>query len=519
MFEGKKAAAARETCGRAEGALRFGVPLAGETVEKASRPAPSGGAPGRLHSWLAIQAPQGRSAAQAAPDDSSSTEDHPSMARAAAEHGVRGAGSSLPHLSTIQRSFGRHDVGAVRAHLGASAREAARALNARAFTTGEDVAFAGAPDLHTAAHEAAHTVQQRAGVSLKSEVSQPGDPWERHADAVAERVARGASAEALLDQVARTPRSPPSGRTVIQRLPEESDYGFFDTTKYDKLGPPNAQDGVDIVLTFDPKPDKVDATKIGLVQTVNSRLGGNTAVLFPGQRDRLVTSGAGQGSRIDQSAKNKNPMYAAVAGGGANAKLSDTPTSSQYGQYGYHYKETRSSIYSGVAPEEVKHEKAILKDDPSLPDRGNDSGQTFETAALAIEGKQSGTYMGSVEWGWNVDASGKFSQLPVKLKSKGLPTTGFREAAKQWNNTSTEGNIQTIADPTNVYQDNDTYTLAFTVPKDTLVEVRAAAAIKDNVTYDKVTIKSGEKLGQKGRIKVSDLKDTGGGSPVIKLPI
>ncbi|MEO8841913.1 MAG: hypothetical protein ABI704_10110 [Kofleriaceae bacterium] len=60
--------------------------------------------------------------------------------------------------------------------------------------------FAESPDLHTAAHEAAHVVQQQAGVQLKGGIDGgKGDPYEQHADAVADSVVRGESAEGLLD--------------------------------------------------------------------------------------------------------------------------------------------------------------------------------------------------------------------------------------------------------------------------------------------------------------------------------
>ena len=82
---------------------------------------------------------------------------------------TEGAGGRLPHLDVIQRAFGAHDLGGVRAHTSAAAAEGAAALGARAFATGNDIAFASpTPDLHTAAHEAAHVVQQRAGVHLKN---------------------------------------------------------------------------------------------------------------------------------------------------------------------------------------------------------------------------------------------------------------------------------------------------------------------------------------------------------------
>jgi hypothetical protein len=105
----------------------------------------------------------------------------------------------MPFAAQIQRSFGRHDLSGLRAHTGSAAQEAAGEIGAEAYATGSDVAFAGTPDLHTAAHEAAHVVQQRSGVSLSGGVGAEGDVYERHADAVADRVVRGESAESLLD--------------------------------------------------------------------------------------------------------------------------------------------------------------------------------------------------------------------------------------------------------------------------------------------------------------------------------
>jgi LysM repeat protein len=64
------------------------------------------------------------------------------------------------------------------------------------------VAFAGAPSLHTAAHEAAHVVQQRGGVQLLGGVGAAGDEHEQHANAVADAVVTGGSAEGLLDAYA-----------------------------------------------------------------------------------------------------------------------------------------------------------------------------------------------------------------------------------------------------------------------------------------------------------------------------
>lgn len=140
------------------------------------------------------------------------THDAPAESQAIANAGIQGAHGALPYSSQIQALFGRHDIRGIAAHVG-DAAVAADALGARAYATGADVAFADAPDLHTAAHEAAHVVQQRSGVSLSSNMGAAGDPYERHADEVADRVVAGLSAQDLLDA------GPPSANAnpMIQR--------------------------------------------------------------------------------------------------------------------------------------------------------------------------------------------------------------------------------------------------------------------------------------------------------------
>lgn len=126
-----------------------------------------------------------------------------------ARSGVQGSGGALPHLDRIQKSFGRHDVSQVQAYRGANAAQASRSIGAEAYAMGDRVAFAqSSPSLHTAAHEAAHTIQQRSGLRLEKGVGQVGDPYERHADAVADRVVQGKSAEDLLDRFQQTAHPP-----------------------------------------------------------------------------------------------------------------------------------------------------------------------------------------------------------------------------------------------------------------------------------------------------------------------
>ena len=122
-----------------------------------------------------------------------------------------------PMCETIQRLFGRHDISGIEAHVGGPAAAASRAIGAEAYATGHHVAFASSPSLHTAAHEAAHVVQQRGGVQLKGGVGESGDAHEQNANAVADAVVQGKSAEALLDAYAGGGGSP-----AVQRKPDDA---------------------------------------------------------------------------------------------------------------------------------------------------------------------------------------------------------------------------------------------------------------------------------------------------------
>ena len=153
--------------------------------------------------------------ARGAPDTG---EDREGVHQAAAA-GISGASGPLPFAAEVQRSFGHHDVAGIQAHTDGAAAEGTRAMGAEAFATGDRVAFAGAPSLFTAAHEAAHVVQQRAGVSVDGGVGQAGDRHEQHADQVAGRVVAGQSAVDLLDLVARPAAT--STQTAVQRRVED----------------------------------------------------------------------------------------------------------------------------------------------------------------------------------------------------------------------------------------------------------------------------------------------------------
>src|SRR5688572_11387915 len=54
-----------------------------------------------------------------------------------AQRGVAGASDALPHGDVIQASFAHHDVSHVRAAVGGAGGDAAQAIGARAYATGD----------------------------------------------------------------------------------------------------------------------------------------------------------------------------------------------------------------------------------------------------------------------------------------------------------------------------------------------------------------------------------------------
>lgn len=113
---------------------------------------------------------------------------------------LRGPGRPLdPAIRTDMEARFETDFSDVRLHTDHAARESAAALGARAYTSGSHVVVGeGGADRHTLAHELTHVIQQRSGPVAGTDrgdgvrVSDPGDRFEREAEAEATRVLGGA---------------------------------------------------------------------------------------------------------------------------------------------------------------------------------------------------------------------------------------------------------------------------------------------------------------------------------------
>jgi hypothetical protein len=425
----------------------------------------------------------------------------------AAQRGVAGSSQALPHLDQIQASFGRHSVSGVAAHVGGPATEANEQIGASAYAVGNAVAFASAPDLHTAAHEAAHVVQQRAGVHLKGGVGEAGDAYEQHADAVADLVVQGKSSESLLDRM--TGGGAAQG---VQRKAVKTDWGEFRTDKFQA-----ADDrGVEITLKFDPDETKVDAKQMGMTQTLKAEAGGQYIAIDPSASKRMVGSGGAKGSYHDTLTDSDNPLYGSPNLGAGKA-LKDTPadnnaTSSptQLGvnanyELGYCYKD-------GVTP---KKKEAGMWDKPQSK-KAEGYAKTFETTVLAVEGTQKDKYYGSVKWGYKIDASG-IHPSDIELASKGDPTANFVEAAKLWNAAKTRGTLEVVADPATVLKGDASGTE--TLAKGTKLQQKSTVDWGGPAVLGEVLAANGTATGKTVYIKNVDVKDAGDGRDTKDLPI
>ncbi|WP_210585238.1 DUF4157 domain-containing protein [Streptomyces sp. GESEQ-35] len=129
-----------------------------------------------------------------------------------------------PIRQEMESRFGT-DFSDVRLHTGGAAARSARAIGARAYTSGSHVVLGpGGGDKHTLAHELTHVVQQRQGPVAGTDsgaglrISDPSDRFEREAESNARRVM----------SAARTPReagqtAPPAERTQRQTVQRWAD--------------------------------------------------------------------------------------------------------------------------------------------------------------------------------------------------------------------------------------------------------------------------------------------------------
>jgi hypothetical protein len=135
----------------------------------------------------------------------------------------------------MSERFG-HDFSRVRVHADQQAAGSAQAVNARAYTVGNEMVFAGgqyAPNTSSGrrliAHELTHVVQQNgAGGGQRQDnltINPPGDAFEQEADGAADRIMAGAPAGASLTASGPAIQRQTPGGEAEKKPPEKKDAG------------------------------------------------------------------------------------------------------------------------------------------------------------------------------------------------------------------------------------------------------------------------------------------------------
>jgi hypothetical protein len=372
---------------------------------------------------------------------------HRSAGNQAIQRAMSG-GAPLPReLRSPLEAYFRTPLDRVRIHSDEASQSLADSLGARAFTVGQDIHLGGDGARATGsdrkqllAHEVVHTLQQgQVGPRAKLKAGAPDDRYERQAERISAAITHGGPAEQV-DHV---------GAPAIQRSMIPGHYGTFEDVTYDYLtDAAGARIGVEMYLRFHPGAN-ARSDVIALTQAARGVQSG--AVFAPGvQGLHQATSGAGAGWFIDQYAGNPNPLYGAtphVRQGGDASKPADYETydvtpltkaeqakdAKSSGIHGRHYTGAGQHGFRKVVNGNFVTQPAELWDAPTFGAVYRNSSQTFETAALAVEGPQRSTYYGSVEWGWQTDAQGALKKLPFRLLSQGVPSVNFLTAATIWN--------------------------------------------------------------------------------------
>jgi|GEM_PF-5542529 len=365
---------------------------------------------------------------------------------------LRSSGQPLDAATraVMEPHFG-HDFSRVRIHTDAKARESALAVNALAYTVGNDVVIGSghyAPETRDGrrlvAHELTHTIQQ-AGASAAGPltIGRANDSFEREAGQYAQlssqrplpaiSVASARRVQRLpLDDAgpSATPSRPGRGgstlpyreatellecirimgqdnadycrQEVLGEQPVPVPFGRWALAQTNTNGSAGSGYQSSVTITFDPDDRRVNCTEIAFVQNV-----------------RVVDTGT-------NTSRDTRPNFAnrRTATGWTIDRLDQR----SFGWYGFNNDGTPSgTVTPGSAP--TPHAAASMTDTPGWDTPGVSF--DFETCAICRTGTQVNQVYGCLTWGFAVDASLRLTSHPT-AESLG-PSAEFDAAIRRWN--------------------------------------------------------------------------------------
>ncbi|MEO8108816.1 MAG: DUF4157 domain-containing protein [Ginsengibacter sp.] len=435
-------------------------------------------------------------------------------------------------LRPALENFLSADLSQVKVHNNPATHIASHMVNALAYTAGNHIflgkevsAMPAIQQKSLLTHEAVHSLQQKSfspsSIQTDTPIGAPDNKYEKEADNIAGAFTNSGHNDYKSSALQMRSNMRISSLTApeLQRV-EKTWGGEWDTTKYQKIVPAKAAGsrGAEIVLEFKPG-NAVDAEMIGLIQT--SKAVNRGKVSFIGDKTRKAhgikaadakeidsaTHETDEGTHIDQAGYNRNPLYAAEGAPVADTNLGDTlpvagdvTKSNTWGRHGFHFKDAAGKL---------NEQSAILKDTPAQNNVAKNSSNVFEVTALAIKGKQAGTYYGSVQWGWRTDAAGTHDLIPLKSISQGTPSPSLIKAAEIWNKGKTSKNKDTLDLPIPVPIFSGPFDEIFDIPPRARVERTARVKIIDDsdIIQTLVEVLSGPNTGARGYV------NTIGGNP------
>lgn len=144
-------------------------------------------------------------------------------------NGSGGSGLDNTTKTSMESRFGQ-DFSSVKVHQGPQAADAAKSVQAQAFTVGDNIVLGegkSPSDERTMAHELTHVVQQRSGdvpgqsIGNGLKLSDPGDWAERQAEATADAVvSKGGDSHAGHDHGANAGAG--GAKASVQTMPDEA---------------------------------------------------------------------------------------------------------------------------------------------------------------------------------------------------------------------------------------------------------------------------------------------------------
>ena len=368
---------------------------------------------------------------------------------------IASAGHPLDRATrrTVEARLG-HDFSRVQVHRDTTAGRSTDAVGARAFTVGDHVVIH--PDEYRPGtvegrrlltHELVHVIQQEhtpRSDGARIPIASASDSAEREAN-VAEKEAEQTNQTLRSNGTPQLSQSAPILQRQIKKVATWG--GEFLLDEYAaQVGEDNPDvNGATITMHFQPN-DLVDAEEIAFIQTARGIVDerprtkdyGNDAAQKTAESRNIPKGETGQGTHIDQMPYSRTPVGGMKKEGGDT--LAGPTPNKKYTEIGWHYHDPSGKLQTSNA---MFHDEPNLVVPPTI-----EQAQEFETAAVALKGKQQGVYYGSVEWGWYKYPSQKVPQLQeFKARSKDAPSRVFQQAGQMWNASRTTDGKSSIQVP------------------------------------------------------------------------